>query len=197
MMNRLRAMHLDEIILAAPVSQPRGVVLARWLRPKRIIGFGDAPGLDVALPVVEEPMSEAEDVFRIARLHGIEGPPPPCHVPRPAAPCLSADLVVAIHISARKPSQRWPVEQFFETMRRLHDETNARFVLLWSPGATDNPLHPGDDQKAQSLMDLLGKAFPVVATPTRSLKQLIAALAGCNAMICTDGGAMQLDLDCQ
>ena len=33
----------------------------------------------------------------------------------------------------------------------------ARFLLLWSPGATDHPQHPGDDAKAQTIMRAAGR----------------------------------------
>lgn len=192
MMQRLRAMKLDEVILAAPTPQPRGLALARWLAPKRIVGFGRVSGLDASLPLAAELVTEVEDVFRIARLHGIDTPPPACRVVPPASVARPAGLTVAIHISARKPSQRWPVERFAELMATLRTDQDARFSLLWSPGAADNPHHPGDDDKANALMSLLGPAFPVQAVPTATLPELIAALARCHAMICADGGAMHL-----
>ncbi|MDK9723630.1 MAG: glycosyltransferase family 9 protein [Sterolibacteriaceae bacterium MAG5] len=192
MMLRLRAMKLDEVILAAPTPQPRGLALARWLAPKRIVGFGAVPGLDAALSLAVEPITEVEDVFRMARLHGIDGPPPACRVVPPAGIGRPAGLTVAIHISARKPSQRWPVERFAELMATLRTDHGARFTLLWSPGAADNPQHPGDDDKAAALLKILGEGFPVDAVPTATLPELIAALARCHAMICADGGAMHL-----
>lgn len=210
MMRALRAMRLDEVILATPAPQPRGVRLARWLKPRRIVGFGAVPGLDVSLPLATAAISEAEDVFRIAHLHGIAGDPPPCRVSAPPDSARPAALTVAIHISARKPSQRWPVERFADLLRQL-DATQAprsgsditpasghesslklRFVLLWSPGAADNPLHPGDDDKAEALLAMLGTGFPVAAARTETLPQLIAALSRCHVMICADGGAMHL-----
>ena len=66
-------------------------------------------------------------------------------------------------------------------------------MLLWSPGAADNPLHPGDDDKAHALLALLADAgIAVEAVRTAKLAELIAALARCHAMICADGGAMHL-----
>lgn len=192
MLQRLRATKLDEVILAAPTPQPRGLALARWIKPKRIVGFGDLPGLDVALPAADWPINEAQDVFRIAHLHGIEGQPPACRVAPPTDVGRSPDLTVAIHISARKPSQRWPAERFAELMRQLAASQRMRFILLWSPGAADNPLHPGDDEKAQAVLEMLGGEFPVEAVPTATLQELIAALSRCHTMICADGGAMHL-----
>lgn len=192
MMSTLRRVHLDEVILATPSPQPRGLRLARWLRPQRIVGFGNLPGLDISLPLAEEPRSEVEDVFRVARLHGVTGGPPPCRVVAPDNIAKPEILTLAIHISARKPSQRWDVERFVELVRILAVREPVRFVLLWSPGASDNPLHPGDDDKAQALLTALGNEFPVEGRSTRTLPELISVLAGCHAMICADGGAMHL-----
>ncbi|MDP2826531.1 MAG: glycosyltransferase family 9 protein [Sulfuritalea sp.] len=200
MMHRLRQMQLDDVIVATTSPQPRVVRLARWLKPKRIIGFGDVKGLDVALPLDNAGRHEVEDVFRVAAIYGIDGPPPACRVfapiavppaPTPGLP-LRATLTIGIHISARKPSQRWPTDRFAETIKAIAAQGQVRFMLLWSPGAEDNPLHPGDDAKAQDVMERVGAGATVIATPTQTLAELIAALAECDALICADGGAMHL-----
>lgn len=190
MMAKLRAMRLNEVILATPAPQPRGVALARLLKPHRIVGFGDVPGLDVSLPLATTPITEVEDVFRIATCHGIRSEPPPCRVV--ASQSKASTFTIAIHISARKPSQRWPAERFAELMSILAKRQPTRFVLLWSPGSADNPLHPGDDEKAMAVLNSLSPNFPVEAVRTESLAQLIAALARCHVIVCADGGAMHV-----
>lgn len=200
MMRRLRQMQLDDVIIATTSPQPRVVKLARWLNPKRIIGFGDAPGLDLSLPLDNADRHEVEDVFRVASLYAIDGPPPPCCVFAPGTAAPASMLTIGVHISARKPSQRWPAERFAETMLAISAQQPARFLLLWSPGADDNPLHPGDDAKAHDVLQKVmqsgihsdGAGGTVIPRPTQTLPQLIAALAECNAMICADGGAMHL-----
>jgi ADP-heptose:LPS heptosyltransferase len=196
MMHGLRRMQLDDVILANPSAQPRVIRLARWLKPKRIIGFGDANGLDVSLPLDSADRHEVEDVFRVASIYGIEGSPPACRVFSKAPPPVATSLTVGIHISARKPSQRWPAERFAETIRLLAAQGPMRFMLLWSPGTEDNPLHPGDDAKAQEVLKKVGADatanLVVTGRSTRTLPELMAALAECNALICADGGAMHL-----
>jgi ADP-heptose:LPS heptosyltransferase len=204
MMRRLRRMRIDDVIIATTSPQPRVVALARWLQPKRIIGFGDGNGLDVALPLDNAGRHEVEDVFRVAAIYGIDGPPPSCRVFATAAVPTAQTLTIGIHISARKPSQRWPAERFAEAIRAIAAQGPVRFVLLWSPGAEDNPLHPGDDAKAAEVQRLvgagslcvpgtpLGGQVTVIARPTQTLAELIGALAECDALICADGGAMHL-----
>ena len=193
MMHRLRRMKLDDVVLANPSAQPRGAKLARWLQPKRIIGFGQVRGLDVALPLDNAGRHEVEDVARVATIYGIDGPPPPCRVFAPAGTCaVASTFTLGVHISARKPSQRWPAIRFAETIRAIAATGAVRFMLLWSPGADDNPLHPGDDAKAREVVQMLGTGAPVTARATQTLPELIGALAECHALICADGGAMHL-----
>lgn len=195
MLLRLRAMGLDDVILATPGRQPRLISMARWLKPRRLIGFGnfDTRGCDVSLPLdATEGRHEAERVFQVARLFGIEGPPPACCVISAGAPRREENRV-AVHISARKPSQRWPAERFAQLIESLHRASpQLRFSLFWAPGPTDDPLHPGDDAKALAVLDALGKDFPVQPKPTSTLSELVAGLAECSYMICADGGAMHV-----
>jgi ADP-heptose:LPS heptosyltransferase len=94
-----------------------------------------------------------------------------------------------LHISARKASQRWPVERYAGLMRALGGA--ADFLLLWSPGAEDHPQHPGDDAKAQAVVDAAGE-LPLTAYPTQELRDLAAALSLADTVICSDGGAMHV-----
>ncbi len=98
--------------------------------------------------------------------------------------------LIGLHISARKPSQRWPVESFVALARRLAAPGTA-FLLLWAPGGADDAQHPGDDNKAARLLEL-APGLPMVPIPTQRLEDLIAALSLCDALICGDGGAMHL-----
>ncbi len=76
-------------------------------------------------------------------------------------------------------------------MRDLYSKYNAQFLLFWSPGDEHNPHHPGDDRKAAEIMEAV-KDLPVLAYPTEKLEELIGAISVCDAMICSDGGAMHV-----
>lgn len=99
--------------------------------------------------------------------------------------------VIGIHVSARKPSQRWPVERFVELIRNFPAVPGDAFLLLWAPGSPSDPKHPGDDDKATEIMSQLA-TYPVIPMPTQRLEDLIGALALCDAVICADGGAMHI-----
>ncbi len=199
---RLRTMRFDHAILAAPGFQPRSLTLAKLAAPHHIIGFTEAGerasrSIDLGVPYAPNAtLHEAEDVFRLLGVLGIAGTPPPArvvptagHRPLPSPP--PGALRIGIHVSARKPSQRWPEARFIELMRRLHRESGGGFLLFWAPGDETNPLHPGDDAKARRIADALPDV-PLLPYPTRRLEDLIAGLAACDAVICSDGGAMHL-----
>jgi ADP-heptose:LPS heptosyltransferase len=145
--------------------------------------------------------AEAELVFRFAPLLGLNSatPPPPRVVPaedavrrvRAALEPSAGGPLLGIHISARKPSQRWPVERFAQLMRALHGLYGARFLLFWAPGAATDAKHPGDDEKAALLREAT-RDLPVTPWQTSELRDLIAGIAVCDAMILGDGGAMHL-----
>ncbi|MEQ6341917.1 MAG: glycosyltransferase family 9 protein [Gammaproteobacteria bacterium] len=108
---------------------------------------------------------------------------------------LTADAgtlpVVGIHISSRRPQQRWPIANFAALMRRIHAAQTVRFVLFWSPGRADDPMHPGDDEKADALLREVAD-LPVTACPALTISELIAGMACIDSLICSDGGAMHV-----
>lgn len=202
---KLRRMQLDYVVLATSDFVPRLARLARWLAPKQVAGFSDgsaraARALDLAVPIAAlAGAHEVERVFSLARLFGIEGPPPALKVfPDPAELANAQGKVgaraprIALHISARRPAQRWPAERFAALAERLHREHDATVALLWSPGPAHHARHPGDDDKAKQILAMAGSKARLIAYPTERLAQLIGALAACDAVVCSDGGASHL-----
>ena len=208
LMRELRRERFDCVILAGAPFLPRALQFARRIRPKHIVGFTESgkPGIehiDTGVPyTLPQPLHEAQDIFRLLAPLGISGEPPAMRVFPSAAVVaqaqtsmrgkgLVADNVIGVHISARKPTNRWPAENFADLIRRLHQAHGTGFMLFWSPGSASNPRHPGDDEKAQQIMDAV-KDIPVLAYPTDRLDQLIAGLSLCRAVVCSDGGAMHI-----
>lgn len=104
----------------------------------------------------------------------------------------SPGKLVAIHISARKISQRWSAENFIELIKKLLAlSPDISVLLLWAPGNERDPKHPGDDGKAQTIIDAtLG--LSVIPYKTQGLEFLISALSLADSVICCDGGAMHV-----
>jgi ADP-heptose:LPS heptosyltransferase len=204
--SKLRRLRLDYVVLATSDFVPRMLQLARWLAPRQIVGFSDgsvaASALDLSVPIAKiSGLHEVERVFALAPLFGIEGEIPPLTVIPDRLEAEKANsgfvttpgnLKVAVHISARRPAQRWPAERFAALIKHLHAAHGARVMLLWSPGPGDHPRHPGDDDKAKEIQERLDGRVPLLAYGTKRLQELIGALAACDAVICSDGGAMHI-----
>lgn len=191
---RLRDENFDVVLLPGG-PQSSSMRTARWIRARRILvrDHEDA--------VAGE--HEVEQCCHLLPRMGLKYEVPPLHLV--ADPLESGEIAVQIgkrwgnrpptvlglHISARKAGQRWPIERFIELARRLHSRGNAALVLLWAPGRADDPLHPGDDEKSAAMLAALPDV-PILTVPTTRLERLIAALAHCDRVICSDGGAMHL-----
>lgn len=190
---RLRKTRFDLIIVATPGHQPGAVKFAHWIGARQIIAYaGDDANAATG--------HEAEQVMRLLRPLGINEPPGALQLradPRLAAaiavpvPIQTPSPLIGLHISARKPRQRWPIERFAELAHHLHARHGARFLLFWSPGAEDHPQHPGDDEKAARLFALC-QTLPLAGCRTERLDELIAGLSLCDRVICSDGGAMHI-----
>jgi len=203
----LRRKRFDYTILVAPpATLPRVLGLARTVKASHTVGYTE-PGrgtpsvIDLSVPYAPASDShEVEDVFHLLSPLGIDGPPSSVTVRPDPIVVMQASRVllrpsggslIGIHISARKPSQRWPAERFVKLIIEMAQRGPVAFALFWSPGDEHNPLHPGDDHKANEILSALS-GLPVTAYPTRQLQELIAGLSLCDTLICSDGGAMHL-----
>lgn len=182
--SRLRGEHFDCALV--PVATPHALRIARSVRPGRVI----APDA-----TVEGRRHEVERTFELGRTLGVTGAPGPMRIfpDRESVQRLNERLgagpFIAVHVSARRPAQRWPFERYVALLRELARE--RRVTLLWAPGSKSDPRHPGDDEAAAQLAaDTKSPAVVPIATP--DLKTLISALALAERVICPDGGAMHL-----
>ena len=188
---KLRKSHFDVALLPGNVNDS-ALRFARWIAPQRIIiqTHPDQIGgheverccnlLNKLGLVYEDPapliVANPDLALQIRFRHSI-----PENTP-----------IIGIHISARKPSQRWPTECFSDLINKISQIVpNTTFMLLWAPGSANNPQHPGDDEKAEAIISKT-TTFPVFPVPTHHLEELIASLSLCNSVICADGGAMHL-----
>ena len=190
----LRRKNLDLAIVATGEQDRRGLRLARLLSPDRIINS----------PAYSPGLHEVERTFLVARGLGFDGPIPPLRVVPVEAPTSEthaamrrAELprlrpLIGVHLSARRLAQRWPPEHFAALIIALSTKHGADTMLLWSPGKEDHLQHPGDDGKAATVMALIGDCARVIPYPTPTLTDLIGALSICDALICSDGGAMHI-----
>lgn len=205
---QLRRMRFDYVLLASSGYASRSLKLARFMAPRHIVGFvtDQATSSAINLPIPYSDgaqLHETEDMFRLLTPIDIAGPIPGLMVVPdkglvrllrerlPATVIEGQGPLVALHISARKEKQRWPVERFADFAHCLHTKHNARFLVFWSPGDENNPFHPGDDGKAARLLSLLAN-LPAAPVRTSHLSELMAGLSLCHAAVLSDGGAMHV-----
>jgi ADP-heptose:LPS heptosyltransferase len=183
-MSEIRGLALDAVLVPSPT--PQSLKLARRLGAARVVaGPAHAPA----------EMHEVERSFAVGREFGVRGAPGPMRLtPDPAAVArvrerAGAGPFVAVHMSARRPKQQWPLERYAALCAELARRDGV--LLLWAPGAAGDPRHPGDDERAARVAALAASAR-VLALPTPELATLIAALSLARAVVCPDGGAMHL-----
>lgn len=182
--SRVRERAFDWVLV--PANSPRALKLARSLKPGRVLA---APATAPAR------QHEVERSYELGRALGLRGKPGPLQLYPDARQCaeLAARLgpgpFVAIHISARRPAQRWPLGRYAALAARLAKD--ARVILLWAPGASGNPGHPGDDAAAAEVLRM-ARHPAVVPVATADLRALITALSLAERVVCPDGGAMHL-----
>lgn len=205
LVQEIRRYRFDHIILANG-----GWRYARQLRGKQMIGFQERHQPPHRQPEVVVPLEkdgiEDHEVFKMACLGAALG------VTESMGPLRlfpdeeqrqqeqkrllalgwnASQPTVALHISSRKPGQRWPKESFVALAKELVQKKQLQLFLFWSPGKESNPLHPGDDEKAAWILEQL-QGYPIFPCPTKNLRELIASMALVDQMICSDGGAMHV-----
>lgn len=104
---------------------------------------------------------------------------------------VPGEPVIGLQISARRILQRWPEASFIALAGLIAAAGPGRIILLWSPGAADNPTHPGDDELAARIVAAC-RLPGLVPIATASLDELTAAMQLCDSVVTSDGGAMHI-----
>lgn len=203
---KLRRWKPDACILAKSSYDLRGLNFARQIGAKNIIGFVPddlkqakaLPDIRIKTPVFTE-IHEVEAVNQLLgslKIADALGPlqvfPDASAVDELQTRLPNAARRIALHISAREPERRWGNDNFIKLAKHILEmQANTQILLFWSPGAANDPHHPGDDEAAAELIQHI-QCARLVPMPTQNLTELIAALSLCELFIGTDGGAMHL-----
>jgi len=139
--------------------------------------------------------TEVERAWELGQRMGLKGLPGPLTLPLhlyDPSSNKNNSQTIGIHISARRIKQQYPITAWATLIRKLHEiNPKLTFHIFWSPGDAKNPMHPGDDVKADTLKNTL-KNLPIQFLPTPTLESLIEALQRCGSMMMCDGGAMHM-----
>jgi heptosyltransferase-3 len=175
----LRQHHYDYIL----AFDRRALNLTRYLRKNKVL-----------TPIQDwTHQTEVERAWELGQRLGLRGIPGSLAVPLYYSSSDKKNVkIIGIHISARRVRQQYPIVKWVKLIRALHDlDAKLTFYIFWSPGDNQNPTHPGDDEKANTLKNAL-KNYPVQFISTPTLESLMEGLQGCGSMIMSDGGAMHI-----
>ena len=178
---QLRQYHYDYIL----AFDARALNLTRFLRKTKVL-----------IPMIDwTHKTEVERAWELGQRLGLKGLPGPLTLPLhlydPSSD-IKNNQTIGIHISARRIKQQYPITAWVTLIRKLHDmDPKLTFHIFWSPGDLKNPMHPGDDEKADTLKNTL-KNLPLQFISTPTLESLMEGLQRCGSMIMSDGGAMHM-----
>ncbi|CAM8366729.1 glycosyltransferase family 9 protein [Candidatus Methylopumilus planktonicus] len=175
----LRQHHYDYIL----AFDQRALNLTRYLRKNKVL-----------TPIQDwTHQTEVERAWELGQRLGLRGIPGSLAAPLYYSSSDKKNAkTIGIHISARRVRQQYPIAKWVKLIRALYDlDANLTFHIFWSPGDNQNPMHPGDDEKANTLKNAL-KNYPVQFISTPTLESLMEGLQGCGSMIMSDGGAMHM-----
>jgi len=209
LIRRLRRERFDLALLARSGFDRHGLNFVRLLGIPRVIGFAPADGkprgITDPLPLPENArMHEVEAVWKLLAPLGIDAPPGPLRMFADPADVAAwrrklgtnTTPTLAVHVSAREATRQLAVEKWIAFLQGLRAELpGIAIALFWSPGAEDDPRHPGDDAKARRILDACG-ALGVIPCPTATLEDLTAGLSCCSGFVGADGGAMHVAVAC-
>lgn len=66
---------------------------------------------------------------------------------------LRAGGYITLGLGARRAKKQPTTEQIIRWTRHFYEQWGLKTVFMWTPGKSDNPLYPGDDDVAQPVLD--------------------------------------------
>ncbi|MCS3432012.1 glycosyltransferase family 9 protein [Klebsiella sp. BIGb0407] len=198
----IRFAKYDVAIIAREHWNKRPLQWARISGAKRIIAVGNdtPPVITDRIPSPVEKCHLVELLAELAKPIGVKSLPGKLelYLTEDEVKDMSARLripsgtpVYGIQISARKPLQRWQAEKFIELAHKMSQRENCHILLFWSPGSSDNQEHPGDDEKAQQIIESC-KGLSLTPVITKNIRELMAAMSLCDQILTSDGGALHI-----
>ena len=213
MLLSLRRQRYDVVILVDDADKRKNQSLIRLIRPRKLVAFSKTTGEkpDAICVPLARPEADEHEIDRTLRLlaplkvpittrqPSIEPEPSLVRRWREALPCGGQmdrkpnAPIIHIHLSARRPKQRWPLSHYADLIRRLGQLSPTPIILCtWAPGSKENLRFPGDDDSAQTLKSLIPDSAEVCFCDARELPDLIAVISLAEVGFGPDGGVTHL-----
>ncbi len=167
----LRRERHDRVIVANGSWSPRAVERGLAVGGQRVVAY--VPPASLARPPrgLTDPLPEPVVQHEVDRLIGLLAPLGIAPPPEPIAPRyrlpetetagalewlrergLVADRYVVLGLGARRAKKQPSTTQILAWTERIHNDFGLDTVFMWTPGASDNPLYPGDDETAAPVL---------------------------------------------
>jgi heptosyltransferase-3 len=201
---RLRRAGFDWAIAMGGEESPRAVRRAIATGARRVVSYAADParygaGLTDPLPIP----AGGHEIARMMALLAPLGIEPPPSVPPPAyrwpaegevfarrwlaRQGLARGGYIVLGIGARFACKQPTFEQILRWSARFHAQWRLSTVFLWTPGRSDAPLYPGDDELAARVRE---SRVPHLHPHRGTLSEALALIAHARTSIIPDSGLM-------
>ena len=200
----LRRTRYDWIIVAQGEDSPRAVQRALFLNAARTVAYA-APGhryskrLTDALPPPEAGHEAQRVMNLLAPLQcqlSLGRDPPYFKLPQDAGQearqwldshQLTAGGYIVLGLGARRARKQPNTEQILRWVEAVYRRYSLKTVFMWTPGASSNPLYPGDDEIAAPVLAAGHQALLPFRGP---LKPALGLIWSARTSVFPDSGLM-------
>ncbi len=199
----LRRQHFDWAIVAGGDESPRGIERALAIGARRVVAYAADP--QKYGPRLTDPLPPASGHEIMRMLHelaplGIAAPaqPPAPEYRLPASGHafarawlrergLTPGSFIVLGLGARRAKKQPAAEQIVRWTAHWHDAWGLATVFMWTPGQSDNPLYPGDDDIAAPV---LARALPHLHPFRGPIPEALGLVFNARTSVFPDSGLM-------
>ena len=199
----LRQQRFDWVLVGNGDESPRAIERGLWMRGKNTVSYcgteGDWPKLTHPLPVPQN-LHESRRLAGLVRPLGLVLPsslPDPLYTLPEEGKLfarqwlnehgLTAGSYVVLGLGARRAKKQPSTEQVLGWSEQIHARWGLKTVFMWTPGKSDNPLYPGDDDVAEPVLAAIS---PHIVPFRGPLKEAIALVWHARTSLFPDSGLM-------
>jgi len=196
---RLRRQRFDWVLVANGAYSHRAVRRALAVRGRRTVAYTPRREVSDALPLAPQ-LHEMDALLAMLRPLGA---PPPNHNhpiwPRYELPSQYRDFArawlkerqlneyVVLGLGARRAKKQPTTEQILRWSAHFKQAWSLDTVFMWTPGASQDPLYPGDDGVAQPVLDA---AAPQIHPFRGPIREALGLVWGARTSVFPDSGLM-------
>lgn len=203
MLRRLRRLQFDWVLVGNGEESPRAIKRGLSVRGKRTVAYCESPTRWPGLTDALAPPDDLHETQRLARLAIPMGLRPPQQLPYPryilpasgeafaaswlADHGLTPFAYMVLGLGARRAKKQPSTRQVLDWSAHVAQRWGLKTVFIWTPGKSDDPNYPGDDEVAEPVL----AAASAHIIPFRGpLHEAIALIWQARASLFPDSGLM-------